>query len=79
MLRRFFPFLLAAGLALAGCGGEAGRGGGEATLWVTKDRGATSLVDAKVDAGQTVLRALRSAAEVETRYGGRFVQGIDGV
>jgi hypothetical protein len=77
MLRRFAPFLVAAALALAGCGGEAG--GGEATLWVTQDRGATSLVDTKVDAGQTVLRALRSAANVETRYGGRFVQAIDGV
>ena len=80
MLRPRVPFLLAAALALAGCGGEAGVGGdGEATLWVTRDRGATSLVDTKVDAGQTVLRALRSAAKVETRYGGRFVQAIDGV
>jgi len=78
MLRRVAPLLLAAAVALAGCGGEAG-GGGEATLWVTQDRGARSLVDTKVDAGQTVLRALRSAAKVETRYGGRFVQGIDGV
>jgi len=77
VIRRFVPLLLAA-LALAGCGGEAG-GGGEATLWVTQDRGAKSLVDTKVDAGQTVLRALRSAAKVETRFGGRFVQAIDGV
>ena len=73
------PLLLAAALALAGCGGGAGGGDGEATLWVTQDRGTTSLVDTKVDAGQTVLRALRSAAKVDTRYGGRFVQAIDGV
>jgi len=78
MRRRLAPVLLAAALVLAGCGGEAG-GGGEATLWVTRNHGATSLVDTKVDAGQTVLRALRSAATVETRYGGRFVQAIDGV
>ena len=80
MLRRLVPLLLAAALALAACGGEAGGGGGgEATLWVTQDRGTKSLVDTKVDAGQSVLRALRSAAEIETRYGGRFVQSIDGV
>jgi len=79
VLRRLVPLLLAAALALAGCGGEGAGRGGEATLWVTKDRGAKSLVDTKVDAGQSVLRALRSAAEVETRYGGRFVQAIDGV
>jgi hypothetical protein len=78
VFRRFALLLLAAALAVAGCGGETG-GGGEATLWVTRDRGATSLVDTKVDAGQTVLRALRSAAKVDTRYGGRYVQAIDGV
>ena len=77
MRRRLAPFILAAAFGLAGCGGKAG--GGEATLWVTQDRGAISLVDTKVDAGQTVLRALRSAADVETRFGGRFVQAIDGV
>jgi uncharacterized protein DUF4430 len=78
VVRRLTPLLLAAALLLAACGGEAG-GGGEATLWVTRDRGATSLVDRKVDSGQTVLRALRSAADVETRFGGRFVQAIDGL
>ena len=62
--------------ALAGCGGE--ERGGAATLWVTRDRGAELLHDERVDAGQTVLRALRGVAEVETRYGGRFVQSIDG-
>ena len=37
------------------------------------------LVDATVPAGQTLLRALRSQAEVTTRYGGGFVQSIEGV
>jgi hypothetical protein len=78
MLRRFVPLLLAAALAVAGCGGRAG-GDGEATLWVTRDQGGQVLVDARVDAGQTLLRALRSRADVETRYGGRFVQAIEGV
>ena len=34
---------------LAGCGGAAGEGEGTAQLWVTRDRGATLLVDTKVD------------------------------
>jgi hypothetical protein len=78
MLRRVVPLLLAAALAVAGCGGGTG-GDGEATLWVTRDRGRQVLVDAQVDAGQTLLRALRSQADVDTRYGGRFVQSIEGV
>ena len=77
MLRCFVPFVLAAAVAFAGCGGTGGDG--EATLWVTRDRGGQVLVDARVDAGQTLLRALRSRADVETRYGGRFVQAIEGV
>jgi hypothetical protein len=77
-VRRAAAVLLAVLLpALAGCG--ASGGGGTATLWVTRDRGAHVLVDAKVRAGQTILRALRSQADVETRYGGRYVQAIDGV
>ncbi len=71
--------LLLAALVLAGCGGEGGGGDGTATLWVTRDRGATVLVDERVPAGQTLLRALRSRADVETRYGGRFVQAVDGL
>ena len=62
--------------ALAGCGGE-GRAG-VATLWVTRDRGAELLHDERVDSGLTVMRALRGVADVETRYGGRYVQSIDG-
>lgn len=70
--------LLAACLLLAGCG-PAGEEGGRASLWITRDRGATVLYEGEVAAGQTVLQALRSVAEVETRYGGRFVQAIDGL
>lgn len=77
MTRRLAALLLAAA-ALAGCGGEAGDGG-EATLWVTRDRGTQTLLDTQVDAGQTLMRALRGEADVETRHGGRFVHSIDGV
>lgn len=75
--------LLAVLFLLAGCGGApVDSGGGEegtATLWVTKDRGAELLVEAEVDAGQTLMRALAGEAELETRYGGRFIQAVDGI
>ena len=52
---------------------------GTARLWVTRDAGQTLLVSTTVPAGQTLLRALRSRVSVETRFGGRFVQSIDGL
>jgi hypothetical protein len=66
-------------LALAGCGSAAGGGEGSATLWVTRDRGAHVLLVRTVPAGQTAMQALRREAKVDTRYGGRFVQAINGV
>jgi hypothetical protein len=63
---------------LAGCGG-AGEDEGTARLWVTRDRGATVLVDAEVPAGQTLMRALASQVEIETRYGGRYLQSLSGL
>lgn len=61
---------------LAGCGGSGGEEG-TAQLWVTRDRGAEVLLDVEVDAGQTLMRALAAEADVETRYGGRFIQSIN--
>jgi hypothetical protein len=67
-------------LLLAGCGGSGGEGGtGTATLWVTRDRGAELLLEARVPVGQTLMRALASELEVETRYGGRFLQSAAGL
>jgi len=68
---------LAVLVLLAGCrsGGEEGT----ATLWVTRDRGRTLLLETKVDAGQTLMRALAAEVDLDTRYGGRYVQSIDGV
>jgi hypothetical protein len=72
-------------LLLLGCGGagagdgEGGGGGGTASLWVTRDRGAEVILTAEVPAGLTVLQALDQEADVETRYGGRFVQSIKGI
>jgi len=70
--------LLLLALALAGCGG-AERGGGQATLWVTRDRGETLVLESRVEAGQTLMRTLRGVAKVETRYGGRFIQAVNGI
>jgi hypothetical protein len=55
---------------------------GAAQLSVTRDFGITSLVRATEESlpeGETVMRFLRRRAKAETRYGGRFVQEIDGV
>ena len=82
MIRRALA-ALAVLVLLVGCGGTAVGSGAEeegtATLWVTRDRGAAVLLDVKVDAGQTLMRALAAKADVKTRYGGRYVQAIDGL
>lgn len=75
-MRRLLP-LLCFVAALTGCGGSGD--GGEATLWVTRDRGVEVLVTASVPAGVTAMQALRSEADVDASFGGRFVQSIEGV
>jgi hypothetical protein len=70
--------LLLAVLALVACGGG-GSGGGKATLWITRDRGTHVLLVRSVPAGLTAMQALDRMADIETRYGGRFVQSIDGI
>jgi len=69
--------LLLLALVLAGCGG--GREHGKATLWVTRDRGAQVLYAGTVPAGLTAMQALERRMKVSTRYGGRFVESIDGI
>jgi hypothetical protein len=75
--------LACCGPAAAGCGlgpGEEREGG--ATVRVTRDFGHTELGAARVPRvreDQTVMRLLRSKFDVDTRFGGRFVQGIDGL
>jgi hypothetical protein len=66
-------------LLLAGCGGGAGGAKGSATLWITRDRGTTVLYTGTVPAGLTVMQALDREADVDTRYGGRFVQAVNGL
>ena len=72
-------FLVACALVLlAGCGHER-TGSGTASLWITRDRGASVLLVQKVPAGLTAMQALDRKADISTRYGGRYVQSIDGV
>ena len=62
---------------VVGCGN--GAGGGRATLWITRDRGARVLKVVHVPAGLTAMQALERVADVSTRYGGRYVEAIDGI
>jgi len=83
--RRFLGLVAAALVAVAapGCGlgpGESSQG--EATLTVTRDYGAERLLEASVSdpsESETVIRALDREAELTTRYGGGFVNSIDGL
>jgi Domain of unknown function (DUF4430) len=67
--------------AIAGCGVGSGEDAGEVGLTVSRDFGAEVLVDEEesISESDTVLRVLDRSAEVETRYGGGFVQSIDGL
>jgi len=74
--------LLLACLLLAGCG----LGPGEATtgvsLTVTTDYGRETLGEkeaGEATAGDTVMRLLQRSFDVKTRYGGAFVQRIEGI
>lgn len=84
--RALLAALLVAALApaAAGCGFGEGeeRAGGGATLRVTRDFGHAALGSVhldKVREGETVMRMLRSKFDVTTRFGGRFVQSIEGL
>lgn len=85
-VRALLALLAVAGLApaAAGCGLGQGdeRAGAGASLRVTRDFGHEELGSTSVDRvreGQTVMRLLRSEFDVTTRFGGRFVQSIEGV
>jgi hypothetical protein len=75
--------LVACALALAGCGlGQGDEREGGAELRVTRSFGRELLGSARLEKlreDQTVMRFLRSQFDVQTRYGGRFVQAIEGL
>ena len=74
---------IGASSVLLGCGLGAGRErDGGAELRVTRDFGQARLASARlprVREGQSVMRLLQENRDVETRYGGRFVESIDGL
>jgi len=68
--------------ALGGCGAGAGAATEGATLLVTRDFGHTVMLREgrpETRGSDTVMRLLARNAKVTTRYGGGFVQSIDGV
>jgi len=81
-----FAAALGAGGCGAGAGAGAGTGGGDGAsgpkLLITRDFGTTPVKQfdrPQGAAGDTVMRLLQRNARVETRYGGGFVQSIDGI
>jgi hypothetical protein len=80
MSRRLVTCVLTAlTLAAAGCGAGAGSAPDEVKLTVTDDFGARTVLDrpgAEVRGDDTVMRLLQRNAQVQTRYGGGFVQSI---
>ncbi|HEU4707109.1 MAG TPA: DUF4430 domain-containing protein [Solirubrobacterales bacterium] len=73
--------LLLAALAAAGCGLGPGADVGSVELTVTREFGAVPVLRRSLEAKEsdTVMRLLERSARIETRYGGGFVQSIDGV
>lgn len=72
---------IALAAALTGCGSSA-PSGPTTTLNITRDFGEKSVLPNSVVAatpGLTVMRQLEQTAEVETTYGGRFVNAINGL
>ena len=67
---------------LAGCGLGAGDLRGEVELTVTRDFGVNKVAEYKrvpVRDGDTVLRAMERRLDVETAYGGGFINSIEGL
>ena len=68
-------------MAAAGCGLGPGKDQGDVALTVTRDYGGQVLLQ-KTDSiheSDTAFRVLDRSADVTTRYGGGFVQSIDGL
>lgn len=69
-------------LAAAGCGLGAGETAGDVELSVTRDYGAQSLLRTAEDdvaESETAMRVLDRNTDISTRYGGGFVQSIEGI
>jgi hypothetical protein len=79
-MKRYAVLLLA--LVAAGCGAGSGTPSGKVTVTVSQDFGRSAMAPTKSETasdGETVMRLLQRNFTVKTRYGGGFVQEIDGV
>lgn len=85
MMRRLGLALLAlCAAALAGCGAGSGASEGpqDVAVVITRDFGDRQLRESesdKIPASETVMRFIQRRFEVSTRYGGGFVESIDGL
>jgi hypothetical protein len=73
---------IAAAVALAGCGLGAGPGTSDVNVTVTRDFGTHSvatITKRHVSGSETVMRMLERSFRLGTRYGGGFVESIDGL
>jgi hypothetical protein len=80
--RRAAVLALVLAAVAAGCGAGAGQRPTEVRLTVTDDFGTRTLLERpapEVRGDDTVMRLLQRNAKVTTRYGGGFVQSIDGL
>ncbi len=73
--------LLLAALVAAGCGLGPGERVADVNLRVTREFGAVPVIGLQISSyeSDTVMRALEANADITTRYGGGFVQSINGV
>src|SRR4051794_41381420 len=81
-LARRLLILAALATTVAGCGLGAGASSSGVSLTVTDGFGKKVLVledDTKTHGEDTVMRLLERNAKVTTRFGGGFVQSVDGV
>jgi hypothetical protein len=72
---------IASALAIAGCGLGAGPGTSNVTLTVTRDFGTRPVAhvsESRVPGSETAMRMLERNFRVSTRYGGGFVESING-